>query len=98
MTTPTPVPAADLPQHPHSLGWLGTSALAMGGSNQSVFILGALLVGQGSISGQGTAAILLLMLGVVLGGRLGYVLFYKFADYIAHPLHILKVMPGEPFR
>ena len=67
MTTPTPVPAADLPQHPHSLGWLGTSALAMGGSNQSVFILGALLVGQGSISGQGTAAILLLILGVVLG-------------------------------
>ena len=35
-----------------------------------------------------------IMLGVVLGGRLGYVLFYKFADYIAHPLHILKVWEG----
>ncbi len=34
------------------------------------------------------------MLGVVLGGRLGYVLFYKFADYIAHPLQILKVWEG----
>ncbi|MEY4763173.1 MAG: hypothetical protein RLZZ200_3029, partial [Pseudomonadota bacterium] len=53
--------------HPHSLGWLGTTALAMGGSNQSVFLLGALLVGQGSIPGQGSAAILLLMIGVVLG-------------------------------
>ena len=34
------------------------------------------------------------MLGVVLGGRLGYVLFYKFADYAAHPLQILKVWEG----
>lgn len=53
--------------HPHSLGWLGTTALAMGGSNQSVFLIGALLAGQGSIPGQGSAAILLLMVGVVLG-------------------------------
>ena len=67
MTTPSSVTSSDLPAHPHSLGWLGTSALAMGGSNQSVFILGALLIGQGSIPGQGTAAILLLILGVVLG-------------------------------
>ncbi len=34
------------------------------------------------------------MLGVVLGGRLGYVLFYKLADYAAHPLQILKVWEG----
>ncbi len=53
--------------HPHSLGWLGTTALAMGGSNQSVFLIGALLAGQGSIPGQGSAAIVLLMVGVVLG-------------------------------
>ena len=53
--------------HPRTLGWFGTSSLAMGGSNQSVFILAALFVGQGDISGQGSAAILLLMLGVVLG-------------------------------
>ena len=53
--------------HPHDLGWLGTTALAMGGGNQSIFILGALLVGQGSITGQGTAAIVLLMVGVLLG-------------------------------
>ncbi|MEN3953035.1 prolipoprotein diacylglyceryl transferase [Iodidimonas sp. SYSU 1G8] len=34
------------------------------------------------------------MLGVVLGGRLGYVLFYKPAEYLAHPLEILKVWQG----
>ena len=53
--------------HPHNLGWLGTTALAMGGGNQSIFILGALLIGQGNIPGQGTAAIALLIGGVLLG-------------------------------
>ena len=53
--------------HPRILDWFGTSSLAMGGSNQSIFILAALFVGQGDIPGQGSAAILLLMLGVLLG-------------------------------
>ncbi len=34
------------------------------------------------------------IIGVILGGRLGYVLFYKFNDYITHPLNILKVWEG----
>lgn len=34
------------------------------------------------------------VLGVVLGGRLGYVLFYQFDDYLAHPLAIFKVWQG----
>ena len=34
------------------------------------------------------------VLGVVLGGRLGYVLFYKPGDYFAHPLDIFKVWQG----
>jgi phosphatidylglycerol:prolipoprotein diacylglycerol transferase len=33
-------------------------------------------------------------LGVVLGGRLGYVLFYQPAAYLAHPLSILEVWHG----
>jgi len=32
--------------------------------------------------------------GVVLGGRLGYVLFYNFSYYAAHPVDILKVWDG----
>ena len=34
------------------------------------------------------------VLGVVLGGRLGYVLFYKFDYYLAHPLEIFYVWQG----
>ncbi|KAF7599537.1 MAG: prolipoprotein diacylglyceryl transferase [Candidatus Dactylopiibacterium carminicum] len=34
------------------------------------------------------------MLGVILGGRLGYVLFYKAGFYLTHPLDILKVWEG----
>ncbi len=48
------------------MGWFGAAALAMGGSNQSLFLLGALLVGQGDIPGQGTAAIPLLVIGLLL--------------------------------
>jgi phosphatidylglycerol:prolipoprotein diacylglycerol transferase len=32
--------------------------------------------------------------GVVLGGRLGYVLFYKPTEYLAHPLNIVKTWEG----
>jgi diguanylate cyclase (GGDEF)-like protein/PAS domain S-box-containing protein len=52
--------------HPRSLGWIGTAALAMGGSNQSLFILAALFIGQGDILGQGTAAVPLLWVGLLL--------------------------------
>ncbi|MGJ8627720.1 MAG: prolipoprotein diacylglyceryl transferase [Sulfitobacter sp.] len=34
------------------------------------------------------------ILGVILGGRLGYVLFYQPGFYIAHPLQILKLWEG----
>jgi len=34
------------------LGWVGTAALAMGGSNQMIFLITALFVGQGVILGQ----------------------------------------------
>ncbi len=35
-----------------------------------------------------------IILGVVLGGRLGYVLFYQPGYYLSHPLEILKVWEG----
>ena len=34
------------------------------------------------------------VLGVILGGRLGYVLFYKAGYYLAHPLEIFAVWQG----
>ena len=45
---------------------MGTTALAMGGSNQSLFLLAALFAGQGSIPGQGSAAVPLLIAGLIL--------------------------------
>lgn len=35
-----------------------------------------------------------IILGVILGGRLGYVLFYQPAYYLSHPLEILQVWQG----
>ena len=46
--------------HPRTLGWFGTSALAMGGSNQSLFLIGAL------VASQGTGAVPLLVIGLLL--------------------------------
>ncbi len=34
------------------------------------------------------------VLGVILGGRIGYVLFYKADYYLAHPLDVFKVWEG----
>ncbi len=34
------------------------------------------------------------MLGVVLGGRIGYILFYNFSDFMQNPLMLFKVWEG----
>lgn len=46
--------------HPRTITWVGASALALGGSNQSIFLIGALLLAQG------TMAVPLLAVGLVL--------------------------------
>ena len=51
---------AEAREHPRTIGWLGTSALALGGANQSLFVIGAILLAQG------TAAVPLLAVGLVL--------------------------------
>ena len=35
-----------------------------------------------------------IVVGIILGGRLGYVLFYKPAYYLSHPLEILAIWQG----
>ena len=60
--------ASQIPaEHPRTLGWVATTALAMGGSNQSLFLITALFAGQGDIPGQGSAAVILLIVGLLLG-------------------------------
>src|SRR5439155_20629489 len=57
----SPGPGAPVERdHPRTIGWLGTTALAMGGSNQSLFLIGALIIAQGS------AAVPLLVAGLLL--------------------------------
>ncbi|STZ75958.1 prolipoprotein diacylglyceryl transferase [Bergeriella denitrificans] len=34
------------------------------------------------------------ILGVIIGGRLGYILFYKLSDYLADPISMFKVWEG----
>ncbi|HMA36035.1 MAG TPA: PAS domain-containing protein, partial [Chloroflexia bacterium] len=46
-----------------TLGWLGTTALALGGSNRSLFLIGG---ATGLLAAQGSAAVPLLLLGLLL--------------------------------
>lgn len=67
MTLQRPLPNQNLKTpHPRTVGWFGTTAVAMGGINQSLFLIGALLIGQGDIPGQGSAAVVLLGIGLLL--------------------------------
>lgn len=34
------------------------------------------------------------MLGVVLGGRIGYILFYDLSTYLAHPMQVFRIWEG----
>ena len=52
--------------HPRTVGWFGATSVAMGGINQSVFLISALFIGQGAIPGQGSAAVVLLGVGLLL--------------------------------
>ncbi len=61
--------------------WLGRRRIATGGSGRVTVALLDDLLFYG-------------VLGVILGGRLGYVLFYKPAYYLQHPLEILAVWQG----
>lgn len=45
-------------------------------------------------SEQADSLLTLLILGVIIGGRLGYVLFYNFWYYAANPIAILRIWDG----
>jgi phosphatidylglycerol---prolipoprotein diacylglyceryl transferase len=80
---------------PVSIRWYGIMYLVGFGI---AFWLGRLRIARAK-AGHVTAAILddllfFVVLGVVLGGRLGYVLFYKPGYYFSDPLEILAVWHG----
>lgn len=45
-------------------------------------------------SSQADSLLTYLILGVILGGRLGYVLFYNFSYYVANPIDVFKIWDG----
>jgi len=60
------------------------------------FIAGYLILKKRKIFTEAKldSLILYIFIGVILGGRLGYVLFYDLPYYIAHPIDIVKTWQG----
>ncbi len=68
------------------LGWLYARALIRNGS---------LWGGQAPLKVEDfDDFILWVTLGIILGGRIGYVLFYNFDFFLAHPIEILQLWNG----
>lgn len=40
---------------------------------------------------DGESFFLMMFLGVIIGGRIGYILFYDLSYYLAHPIEIFSV-------
>lgn len=80
---------------PLAVHWYGLMYLVAFGL---VYVLGRLRIARGQSPGF-TAKdlediIFYSVLGVVIGGRLGYVLFYKPSYYLSHPLEIFYLWEG----
>jgi len=87
--------ALPLPFWPHGIHWYGVMYLLAFGA---AWFIGRQRVRAGRLPGvdeNGFGDLLFYgMLGVVLGGRIGYVLFYGFDSFLANPLVLLKINEG----
>jgi phosphatidylglycerol:prolipoprotein diacylglycerol transferase len=87
--------AIPLPFWPHGIHWYGLMYLLAFGA---AWWLGRRRVRAGRLPGvdeNGFGDLLFYaMLGVVLGGRIGYVFFYAFDEFLADPLFLLRINEG----
>lgn len=86
--------AIPLPFWPHGIHWYGLMYLA---GFLLAWWLGVrrLRAGRLPVSEQAFADLFFYgMLGVVLGGRIGYILFYAFADFLREPLMLFRINEG----
>jgi phosphatidylglycerol:prolipoprotein diacylglycerol transferase len=87
--------ALPLPFWPHGIHWYGIMYLL---GFAVAFFVGRSRVRQGrfgEISEERFSDLLFnSMLGVVIGGRIGYVLFYAFSEFLANPLFLFKINEG----
>ena len=62
-----------------------------------LLLLGRLRIkrGQGALTSVALDDLIFYgVIGTIVGGRLGYIVFYKLGDYLQHPLDMLKVWEG----
>jgi phosphatidylglycerol---prolipoprotein diacylglyceryl transferase len=87
--------AIPLPFWPHGIHWYGLMYLLAFGT---AWWLGVRRVRQQRLPGvneQGFGDLMFYgMLGVVLGGRIGYVLFYSFGSFLEDPLLLFRMKDG----
>lgn len=87
--------AIPLPFWPHGIHWYGLMYLLGFGA---AWWLGHRRIRAGRLPGvndEGFGDLLFYaMLGVVLGGRIGYVLFYGLDQFLANPLFLVKINEG----
>lgn len=80
---------------PLQIHWYGVMYLL---AFAACWFLGRRRIREGRLPGVDEAAygdlLFYGMLGTVLGGRIGYILFYDLATYVAHPLDVFKVWQG----
>jgi len=79
---------------PLKIHWYGIMYLVGFGAAWWLGNLRARLPGSPLATEQISDLIFYGALGAVLGGRVGYILFYDFANYLENPLTILKVWEG----
>ncbi len=87
--------AVHLPFWPHGIHWYGIMYL-MGFA--IAYLLGLRRVRAGRLAGvdeEGFSDLLFYgMVGVVLGGRVGYIVFYNFAEFMSDPMMLFRINEG----
>lgn len=87
--------AIHLPFWPHGIHWYGIMYL-MGFA--AAYLLGMRRIRSGRLPGvdeEGFSDLLFYgMVGVVLGGRVGYILFYNFPQFMADPVMLFRINEG----
>jgi phosphatidylglycerol:prolipoprotein diacylglycerol transferase len=79
---------------PVSIRWYGLMYLV---GFVLLLLLGRLRIrrGQGALTSVALDDLLFYgVIGTIVGGRLGYIVFYKLGDYLRHPLDVFKVWEG----
>ena len=87
--------AVPLPFWPHGIHWYGLMYLA---AFATAYFIGVRRIKADylpCVNAEAFGDLLFYgVLGVVLGGRIGYVLFYGFSDFVSDPLMLLRIREG----